>query len=79
MNSQNQVINKNGVILETAREELMDFTCPFVIPEITIDFSMDIRIKGGTDRCVLGRGSTRYRGKTKNVAVCIVELIFIPI
>ncbi|TMS19368.1 Uromodulin [Larimichthys crocea] len=48
MNNENQTINKNGVILESTGEEVMDFTCPFVIPEITIDFSMDIKVKEGS-------------------------------
>ncbi|KAG8007542.1 Uromodulin [Nibea albiflora] len=47
MNSENQIINKNGLMLESTSEEVMDFTCPFVIPEITIDFSMDIKVKEG--------------------------------
>ncbi|XP_074506805.1 uncharacterized protein LOC141776867 [Sebastes fasciatus] len=41
------VINKNGVILETTGEELMDFKCPFVLPDINIDFSVTIKVKSG--------------------------------
>uniref|UniRef100_A0A3B4VDB8 Pancreatic secretory granule membrane major glycoprotein GP2-like n=1 Tax=Seriola dumerili TaxID=41447 RepID=A0A3B4VDB8_SERDU len=39
MNNKSQIINKNGVILETTKEQLADFTCPFIMPDINIDFS----------------------------------------
>ncbi|XP_038551569.1 uromodulin-like [Micropterus salmoides] len=42
-----QIIYKNGVILETTHEELMDLTCPLVFPEININFPTGIKIKGG--------------------------------
>ncbi|XP_035849298.1 zonadhesin-like [Sander lucioperca] len=43
-----QVINQNAVILETTSEELIGFTCPFVIPDITIDFSVTFKVKSGS-------------------------------
>ncbi|XP_049433967.1 alpha-tectorin-like isoform X1 [Epinephelus fuscoguttatus] len=48
MNSDDEVINKNAVKLETTNKELVDFTCPFVIPDINIDFSVNIKVKSGT-------------------------------
>lgn len=75
-----QIIYKNGVILETTHEELMDLTCPLVFPEININFPTGIKIKGGNSRCVLGRDSTIYHDtlycKKQNVVVCIIEWIF---
>ena len=58
MNNNSEVINKNAVILDTTGEELNDFTCPFVVPDITIDFSVSIKVKEGSGRCVLGWGAT---------------------
>ncbi|XP_023279986.1 alpha-tectorin-like [Seriola lalandi dorsalis] len=49
MNNKSQIINKNGVILETTKEQLADITCPFIIPDIDIDFSVGIKIIGGTN------------------------------
>ncbi|CAK6960879.1 alpha-tectorin-like [Scomber scombrus] len=48
LDADGNMIDRNGVIVETTREEVMDLTCPFVIPNIDIDFSLDIKITSGS-------------------------------
>ncbi|XP_054473762.1 alpha-tectorin-like [Anoplopoma fimbria] len=48
MNDNSDVINKNAVMLETTSEEMIDLTCPFVYPDFTIDFSVNIKVKSGS-------------------------------
>ncbi|XP_042350087.1 alpha-tectorin-like [Plectropomus leopardus] len=48
MNSDDELINKNAVLQEGSSHELVDFTCPFVIPDINIDFAVNIKVKSGT-------------------------------
>ncbi|XP_053171554.1 alpha-tectorin-like [Scomber japonicus] len=47
LDDEGNMINKNGVLVKTTREEVMDLTCPFVIPNIDIDFSLDIVVTSG--------------------------------
>ncbi|XP_063767731.1 alpha-tectorin-like [Eleginops maclovinus] len=47
MNNESEIINKNGVMLETNGMELVDFTCPFTFPDIDIDFSVIFQVKSG--------------------------------
>ena len=47
LDGEGNMINKNGVLVKTTREEVMDLTCPFVIPNIDIDFSLDIVVTSG--------------------------------
>ncbi|XP_044204526.1 uromodulin-like [Thunnus albacares] len=47
------IVNKNGIIVETTKQELMDFTCPFVIPEIKIDFSVGIKVNSANSSTVI--------------------------
>ncbi|XP_068578084.1 uncharacterized protein [Cebidichthys violaceus] len=48
MNNNSEVINSNAVIVDTTKEELMDFTCPFLVPDFSIDFSVNIKVKSGS-------------------------------
>ncbi|KAK5871970.1 hypothetical protein PBY51_012707 [Eleginops maclovinus] len=52
MNNESEIINKNGVMLETNGMELVDFTCPFTFPDIDIDFSVIFQVKSGFSKYV---------------------------
>ncbi|XP_068451890.1 alpha-tectorin-like [Clinocottus analis] len=50
MNNKGEVVNKNAVMVGSTGEEMIDFTCPFLLPDISINFSVKIKVKSGVSK-----------------------------
>ncbi|XP_051269913.1 alpha-tectorin-like [Dicentrarchus labrax] len=64
MSNDSQYINKNGIMVSSNSEELLDFSCPFSIPAISFNFSMEIKIKDNTNSSTVAYATFGYWNTT---------------